>query len=211
VNERLVEVGKRFARVATRVAVANPRLWRLFRGPLRAMFDWLAPGWEERRAGEDLASLDAALARIDREPGRVLDVGTGTGLAARFLARRFPEAEVVAVDLSPRMIDEARRVLPAELAGRVNFAVADASALPFGDGEFDLVVLVAMIPFFEELGRVTAPGGWIVFAWPAGAETPIYTPPETLRERLTPLGFESFDDVEVDGATALFARRRAGD
>ena len=61
-------------------------------------------------------------------------------------------------------------MLPAELAGRVRFDVADASKLPFQDGAFDLVVLLNMIPFFEELARVTAPGGTAVFAAVSGPE-----------------------------------------
>jgi SAM-dependent methyltransferase len=207
VNERLVDLGRRFARLATRAVVARPALWRVFRGPLRKQFDWLAPFWEGRRTPADLVSLEAALARLDAEPRRVLDVGTGTGLAARLVARRYPGADVVGVDLSRAMIDEARRLLPAELDGRVRFAVADASALPFADGEFDLVVLLNMIPFFGELGRVTASSGAIALAWSSGPETPIYTPPETVRERLTRLGFRRFDDVAVAGATAVVARR----
>jgi SAM-dependent methyltransferase len=207
VNERLVGVAKRFARIATRAVVARPALWRLFRGPLRKQFDWLAPYWEGRRGPEDLASLEEALRRLGGEPRRVLDLGTGTGLAARFLAGRFPNAQVVGVDLSPAMVDEARRLLPAELDGRVHFVVADASALPFTDGEFDLVVLLNMIPFFDELARVTAPGGAVALSWSSGPETPIYTPPETVKERLTPLGFERYEDIAAEGTTALVARR----
>ena len=206
-NERLVGLGKRFARLATRAVVARPALWRLFRGPLRKQFDWLAPFWEGRRTPADLASLEAALDRLKAEPRRVLDVGTGTGLAARLLARRYPRADVVGVDLSRAMVDEARLLLPAELDGRVRFAVADASALAFDDGEFDLVVLLNMIPFFEELARVTASSGAVILAWSSGPETPIYTPPKTVRERLTSLGFHRFDDVAVDAATAVVARR----
>jgi ubiquinone/menaquinone biosynthesis C-methylase UbiE len=207
VSERLVEAGKRFARLATRAVVARPRLWRLFRGPLRRMFDSLAPFWEERRSPDDLGSLVAALERLDGEPRRVLDLGTGTGLAARYLAERFPNAEIVGIDLSPAMVKEAERLLPPDLNGRVRFAVGDASALPLADGEFDLVVLLNMIPFFEELARVTAPGGTVVFAWSSGPETPIYTPPADIRSRLAPLGFGRFEEIAAGDATALVARR----
>jgi SAM-dependent methyltransferase len=208
VNQRLVEATKRFARLASRAVVARPGVWRLFRGPLRRMFDRLAPFWEERRSPEDLGSLAAGLERLDGEPERVLDLGTGTGLAARFLAQRFPQAEIVGIDLSPAMVEEAERLLPPDLDGRIRFAVGDAAALPFADGEFDLVVLLNMIPFFEELARVTAPGGTVVFAWSSGPETPIYTPPETISERLRPLGFERYEDVAVGATTGLVARKR---
>ena len=209
-SERLEELGRRFARLATRVAVARPSLWRLLRRPLRAQFGRLAPSWEGRFGPEGLVPLGAALQRLETAPRRVLDIGTGTGKAARVVARLFPEAEVDAVDLAPPMIEQARRLLPAELAGRVRFAVADSAALPFEEGAFDLVVLLNMIPFFEELARVTAPGGRLVLAFSWGPETPIYVPPETLRERLAQVGFEGFEDVAAGSGTALLARRVRG-
>ena len=100
----LEAAGRRFARLATRAVVARPWLWRLFRGPLRAQFDWLAPVWHGRIGPEALAALAAALDRVEEPPRRALDLGTGTGKAARLLAERFPEAKVVGVDLSPEMI-----------------------------------------------------------------------------------------------------------
>jgi ubiquinone/menaquinone biosynthesis C-methylase UbiE len=210
VTERLYELGKRFARFATDMVVARPRLWRLFRGPLRKQFDWIAAGWEEGRSPEHGAVVEAALARLDSEPRRLLDLGTGTGIAARLLADRYPAAEVVGVDLSREMIEEARKRVPDSLRDRIRFEVADASALPFGDGEFDLVVLLNMIPFFDELARVTASGGAIVFASSYGAETPIYVPPATIKEKLGRLGFTEFDEVAAGEGTSFIAARRAG-
>lgn len=198
---------RRVARLATRTVVKRPGLWRIFRGPLRAEFDRLAPEWEGVRGPEALAPLGAALDAHDAEPGRVLDLGTGTGKAARFVAERFPQAEVVGVDISPGMVEQAMSLVPPELERRVRFEVADASRLPFADGEFDLVVLLNMIPFFDELARVTAPDGALAFASYSGPETPIWTPPETLRAGLVPYGFDRFDDFAVGEGTALLARR----
>jgi SAM-dependent methyltransferase len=205
VGELGERIGRRFARLATNVVVARPGLWRVFRRPLRRQFDGLAPGWEGRRGPEALAPLAAALDRVPA-PARVLDLGTGTGKAARLAAERFPGAEVVGVDLSPAMIEQARRLLPEELRPRVRFAVADASALPFQDGEFDLVILLNMIPFFSELARITAPGGAIVLAFYSGAATPIYVPPDTLRERLGPLGFGDFEELAIGEGSAFLGR-----
>jgi SAM-dependent methyltransferase len=207
VSELLESAGRRFARLATRAVVARPLVWGLFRGPLRRQFDWLAGVWEGRRGPEALAPLVAALERLPTAPARVLDLGTGTGKAARLVAGLFPGAQVIGVDLSPRMIEEAKRLRPPELADRVSFEVADASALPFEERAFDLVVLLNMIPFFEELGRVTAPGGWVVFASSWGAETPIYVPPERLRERLGVVGFDAYDEVSAGEGSAFLARR----
>jgi SAM-dependent methyltransferase len=207
VSELLEAAGRRFARLAARAVVARPGLWRIFRGPIRAQFDRLAPVWHDRVGPEALAGLAAALDRLDQAPRRALDLGTGTGKAARLVAERFPEAEVVGVDLAPEMIAEARRLRPPALEQRVAFEVADAAQLPFEDGAFDLVVLLNMIPFFPELGRVTAPGGTLVVSSGFGSETPIWTPPETLRARLEPLGFTGFEELAVGPATALLAKR----
>ena len=125
---------------------------------MRRQFGSLASTWEGRIGPEGLVPLGAALDRLGEPPRKALDLGTGTGKAARVVAKRFPDAEVVGVDLAPEMVEEAQRLLPPELAGRVSFQVADGASLPFPDGSFDLVVLQNMIPFFEELARVTAPG-----------------------------------------------------
>lgn len=199
--------GKRFARLATRAVVARPGLWRLFRWPLRAQFDRLAPVWHGRLGPEALAALGVALDSLEESPRRALDLGTGTGKGALFVAERFPEAEVVGVDLAPEMIAEARRLRPPALEKRVAFEVADAAKLPFEDGAFDLVVLLNMIPFFPELRRVTASGGTLVVSSGFGSQTPIWTPPETLRARLEPLGFTGFEELAAGPATALLAKR----
>ena len=206
-NGRREELGRRFARLVTRIVVARPALWRVFRRPLRGEFDRLAPVWDGIVEPERLAPLAAAFDRLEDTPASILDLGTGTGKAARLAAERFPHAEVVGVDLSPGMVEQARELVPPKLADRLRFEVADASALQFADGEFDLVVLLNMIPFFDELARVTAEHGALAFAWYSGPDTPIWTPPETLRARLEPHGFDRFDELEVGVGTAFLARR----
>jgi ubiquinone/menaquinone biosynthesis C-methylase UbiE len=151
--------------------------------------------------------LGAALDRLDEPPSKVLDLGTGTGKAARVVAKRFPGAEVVGVDLAPEMVQEAKQLLPVELAGRVTFEVADGASLPFPDAAFDLVVLQNMIPFFEELGRVVRPGGRAIFAFSRGAETPIWVPPEKLRARLGEVGFGEVQELTAGTGVAVLAAR----
>jgi SAM-dependent methyltransferase len=201
--------GKRFSRLATRAVVAQPGLWRVLRPPMRAQFDRLADEWEGRAGPAALAPLAAALDRVETVT-LALDLGTGTGKGARLLAARYPAATVVGVDIAPAMVEQARALLPQALAGRVSFEVADAVQLPFPDGSFDVVVLLNMIPFFSELARVTAPGGSVVFAFYSGPRTPIYVPPETLRARLSPLGFDAFEELAAGEGTALLARRASG-
>ena len=198
-------LGRRFARVATNAAVRSPILWKLFRPFVRRQFDAIAPVWDSMRLEDTFAPYDAALERVPGAPARILDVGTGTGAGALRLARRFPEAEVVGVDLSEEMLARARTNTPGGL--RVTYARADASALPFPDASFDLVAHANMIPFFDEVSRVVAPGGHALFAFSSGAGTPIYVPPKRLRNELARRGFTDFADVQAARGNALLARK----
>jgi len=134
----------------------------------------------------------------------VLDLGTGTGAVARLVAERFPEADIVGADVAEQMIEEARRVTDSP---RITFQVADAQKLPFPNGACDLVTLGNMIPFFDELARVVAPGGHVLIAYSAGAETPIYVPPERLRSELERRGFAEFAELSAGRGTSLLAAK----
>jgi SAM-dependent methyltransferase len=202
-----LSLGRRFARLATDAVVRRPALWRLFRGPLRRQFERLAPVWDEMRSPGHLASFEAALDAVPEQPRRAVDVGTGTGAAAVAMAKRWPEAEIVGVDVADAMLEQARAKLPAELAERVSFVAGDSASLPFADGSFDLVGLANMIPFFDELDRVLMPGGHVVFGWSVGPATPIYVPPERLRAELERRRYEGFHEVEVAPGTAFLARK----
>ncbi len=194
--------GQRFARIVTDVVVRRPMLWRFLRRPLRAQFDRLAPMWEEMRSAEAFAPVEAALERLPEPPRRALDLGTGTGSVARLVAARFPDATVIGVDISARMIEQARRRTESE---HVSYQVADAEHLPFEDSAFDLVTLGNMIPFFDELARVVASGGRVLFAFSAGPETPIYVSSGRLRDELGRRGFAEFAELSAGRGTAFLA------
>jgi ubiquinone/menaquinone biosynthesis C-methylase UbiE len=197
----------KFARLSTNAVLRSPRLWRLFRPLVRKQFDAIAGSWDTMRDPTHLAPYEAALAALEPAPARALDLGTGTGQGAFAIARRFPRTEVVGIDLADAMLAEARRKTPTELAGRIRFESGDASALPFADGSFDLVAHANMIPFFDELARVLAPGGQAVFAFSLGPGTPIYVTPERLREELGRRGFTEFAEFAAGEGTALLARK----
>jgi ubiquinone/menaquinone biosynthesis C-methylase UbiE len=207
----LETLGRKFARFTTNQVVRRPWAWRLLRGLTRAQFNRIAPAWDARRSAEAFAPIEAALDALELSPRRVLDLGTGTGRAAFLLAQRYPEAEVVGVDIAADMLAEARRLTPPELEARVRFEEADAEHLSYEDGAFDLVSLANMIPFFDELARVTAPGGAVVFSFSAGPETPIYVEPRVLRKELEARNFSDFAEFSAGNGTSLSARRPPGD
>ncbi len=138
----------------------------------------------------------------------MLDLGTGTGSAALAVAERWPQSEVVGVDLSAQMVELARRKIPSDRAGRVSFERGDASRLPYPDASFDLVTLANMIPFFDELARVVRPGGHVVFGFSDGPATPIYVAPDVLRRELRERGFNDFSEFAAGTGSALLARKQ---
>src|SRR3989440_2032757 len=129
------------------------------------------------------------------------------------LAGRFAGASVDAVDLSPAMVDAAR-ARSAEVADRVQFAVADAASLPYDGDAFDLVTQLNMPVYPSEIARVLQPGGNVVVASSLGPATPYYTPERLLQRRFAKLGFEHVATGQAAGGTYFLARRsqrRPGD
>jgi ubiquinone/menaquinone biosynthesis C-methylase UbiE len=133
-------------------------------------FDRRATSYERGRLGKWHLLVahrvaDVALAAVPA-PGRVLDVGCGTGALLRRLTARLPDAELAGVDPAPRMLAEARKRL-----GGVQLEQAAAERLPFADASFDLVVSAMSFDHWadQELGlaecaRVLRSGGSLVLA-----------------------------------------------
>jgi len=76
---------------------------------------------------------------------RALETAAGTGIVTRALRAALPEAEIVATDLNGGMLANAAQQFSAD---RLSWQQADAMSLPFGDGEFDLVVCQFGAMFF---------------------------------------------------------------
>ena len=101
--------------------------------------------------------------------GVVADVGCGNGMYLAGLARRRPAGHLIGVDLSPGMLQAARRRAQEAAGAAPALLVGDASALPLRDESVDLVLAMHMlyhVPEPElavrELRRVTRTGGRLV-------------------------------------------------
>jgi ubiquinone/menaquinone biosynthesis C-methylase UbiE len=100
-------------------------------------------------------------------PRRMLEVGCGPGRGLNMISRLEEGSSFVGLDLSPRAVEFANQ--HCSNGKRVTFVQGDAEALPFGDGEFDVVLNVEsshnyphLEKFFAEAVRVLKPGGYLV-------------------------------------------------
>jgi ubiquinone/menaquinone biosynthesis C-methylase UbiE len=102
-------------------------------------------------------------------PRNVLEVGCGPGWGLNLISRLEEGSSFVGLDLSPRAIEFANK--RSAKNERLKFVQGDAEALPFGDGEFDVVLNIESshnyphpAKFFAEAARVLKPGGYLVHA-----------------------------------------------
>jgi SAM-dependent methyltransferase len=106
------------------------------------------------------------------QPGRVLDVGTGTGALAAAIAAAAPSAHVVGIDRSAGLVTDAA----AGSGDRTRFVIGDAQQLPLLDRSLDCTLSMLVMNFIpaplaalHEMRRVTRPGGIIAAAvWDYG-------------------------------------------
>ena len=142
----------------------------LDREVVRASFD-RASGTYDHAAVLQSRVADELLERVDTfnlRPQVVLDLGAGTGRGTAALKRKFRRSLVIAVDLAPRMLFEARRYQ--RLFRRFERICADATCLPFGDNTIDIVFSSLMLQWcdldeaFREVRRVLTPEGLFIFS-----------------------------------------------
>jgi malonyl-CoA O-methyltransferase len=109
------------------------------------------------------------LAFFKFQPQVVVDLGSGTGRGTEQLKNRYRRALVVALDMAPGMLREARRRL--RLFRRFERVCADAMRLPFADSSIDVVYSSLMLQWcdpldiaFSEIRRVLKPEGFFAFS-----------------------------------------------
>ena len=180
---------------ANGIPLSNPRVdyprWYLHR------WHFLPEGYLSRRsaAGYDhvirrvysqlneRSAIRAVVRQLEAaQPASVLEVGCGPGHLMKAVAASRLVADLVAVDLSPYLLERARKRVP---QGRVRYVHADGTKLPAGEGEFDAVVASHYVGHMPEdvqalaaaeLARVVRPGGTVIVvehswhAWPKVAD-----------------------------------------
>ncbi len=146
---------------------------------IREQFSRQAAQWDTYvTSGGNEAALSWSIGKLELHPDmRVLDVAAGTGLVARAMSPAV--AEAVAVDVTPEMVAEGRKLAAAEGLTNVTFEEADARILPYGDGSFALVACrLAMhqvedpLRCLREMVRVCQTGGYVAVIDITSSEDP---------------------------------------
>lgn len=129
-------------------------------------FDEIADEWDKNRTRPS-PSLALLLRFTPYNASIVLDAGCGNARNSIDIAKRFKK--VIAFDLSPLMLENARKRIAESKARNIEIVQADASKLPFKDESFDAVFSLAVVHIlnskekrlkaFEEMRRVLKPGG----------------------------------------------------
>lgn len=141
---------------------------------VRESFDRAAAGYD------DVALLQQEIGKrllerldlIKLMPQRILDVGAGTGQLTLQLTRRYKNCEVIALDLAPAMLKQAKQRLGLldRWFGKQRFICGDADHLPLADDSIDMIISNFAIQWcsdldqtFGEFQRVLKPGGLLLF------------------------------------------------
>ena len=127
--------------------------------PIAAMFDRISPKYD---ALNHLLSFNidkvwrrkTAKAVAKSQPKTVLDLATGTADLAIAVAKRNPQAHIIGMDISEKMLDIGKaKIKKQELENQIELCFGDAAALPFGNGSFDAVTVAFGVRNFENLGK----------------------------------------------------------
>ncbi len=183
--------------------------------------------------GRALAATQEIAARLAPSPGeRILDIGSGIGGPARWIAATFG-VEVTGVDLTPEFCAAAEALnVATRLADQVHILHGSALALPAPDAAFDaaysqnVIMNIADKPlFYREAFRVLRPGGRLALSnlcagpagepyfpvpWATTRDTSFLATPESMRADLLAAGFEIVDFRDVT-PELLEAHRRFRD
>ena len=140
--------------------------------PIASMFDRISPKYD---ALNHLLSLNidklwrrkTAKEVAKNHPKTILDLATGTADLAIALAKHTPQAHIIGMDISEKMLEIGKaKIVKQNLESQVEMRFGDAARLPFADNRFDTVTVAFGIRNFEdldkglsEISRVLKPSG----------------------------------------------------
>jgi len=203
--------------------------------PAHPTMEALAP--YDQFHGRGLEVTEEIAAMLEVTPAdRLLDVGSGIGGPARYLARRF-DCRVTGIDLTTEFCAVARHLTRLlGLQSKVDFEVGDALAMPFADSTFEgaysmnvSMNIADKAALYAEIRRVLKPRAWLVLSelaavpgarpvspadyptpWAASEKESFLATPDQTRQGLEAAGFEilEFHDA-LEKVKAYGARSRA--
>lgn len=196
--------------------------------PERPTIEALAP--YDQFHGRGMEATEEIAARMSvSATDHLLDVGSGIGGPARFMAHRFG-CRVTGIDLTAEFCEVARHLTKSMgMESKVDFRQGDALSMPFADRKFDgaysmnVSMNIADKPaFYREIRRVLKPGGWLMLSelaqgpggplgyptpWAATAAESFLATPEETRAGLEAEGFEIVTFHEAAAEMKAYAVR----
>jgi len=131
----------------------------------REKWDWLSLTYDLMTWGEDWRQGGEKRQLFAKIQGRTLLVSVGTGNDLKYLP---PKCNLVAIDISPRMIERAR-TKASRAGGNIRLVLTDAQRLAFADQTFDTVLTVCTfcsipdpVQGLQEVYRVLKPDGTLL-------------------------------------------------
>lgn len=137
---------------------------------LRRAFDRAAASYDEAAVlqHEVAMRLTERLDYMKLSPQVILDAGSGTGFCTLALAQRYPEANIIALDLAEKMLQQARSKVTH--SAQVKYLAGDVEQLALADQSVDLIVSNLTLQWcndyqaaYQEFRRILRPGGCLLF------------------------------------------------
>ena len=137
------------------MSIALPDPYHLDKRGVAQAFDQAAAGYEQQAVLQRTVAerMVERLEVVRIKPDWVLDVGGGTGYAARLLSKRYPRARILLLDLSHEMLLEARRRAP-RFFSHERYVQGDAEALPLSAASADMIFSSLTLQWCNELDQV---------------------------------------------------------